>query len=89
MSIRKRIQILAVEEKKSKAGNPYFVAECVVYGEQIRVGQMMVFGDIAKTVCPGEFYATYEVAVNYERQITAELVRLEPVAEVMAKEKKS
>lgn len=83
MTIHKRVQILAFEEKKSKAGNPYVVAECVVFGEQIKVGQMMVFGDMAKKIQTGEFVARFEVTVNFERQVTAELVELVPYGQAL------
>lgn len=83
MTIKKRVQILAFEQKKSKSGNAYVVAECIVYGDQIRVGQMMVFGDMARKIAVGEFLATYEVTVNYERQVTAELVELLPYGQAL------
>lgn len=75
--MQKKLSILEVEERKSKAGKVYRVAQCVVHGEKIKVGELMIFNSDIQ-VAPGEYVAQFDVSVNYERQVGAELIRLEP-----------
>ena len=78
-SMRKHVQILAVEDRKSKSGNMYQVAQCVVHGDQIKVGELWSFSKIV-TLVPGDFLAEFEITVDMERKVTAELVAMHPVA---------
>lgn len=77
-AMRKTVTILEVEERKAqKSGNPYWVCQCVVHGEKKRVGELMVFNkDIELT--EGEFFADFEIDVNFERKVGATLVKLTP-----------
>lgn len=78
-AMRKTVTILDVETRTAKkSGKPYRVAQCIVHGDKIKVGEMMIFG--ADIVCEkGEFFADFEVDVNFDRQVSANLVRLMPV----------
>lgn len=82
--MQKVISILEVEERTSKkSGNKYRVAQCVVHGENKRVGELMIFNkDI--TVGEGDYVASFDVTVNFERQVSAELVGLTPVKSAQA-----
>lgn len=77
--MRKTLTILDVEERTAKkSGNKYRVAQCVVHGEKKKVGELMIFNKEI-VVAEGEFYADFDVSVNFDRQVNAELVRLTPV----------
>jgi hypothetical protein len=78
--MQKKLTILEVENRKSKkTGNEYRVAQCIVQGENIRVGELMIFNkDIA--VSKGDFNAHFEINVNFDKQVGAELVALVPVS---------
>lgn len=79
MAMKKLVTILEVEDRTSKkSGNKYRVAQCIVKGENIRVGELMVFKPEIK-VAPGDFEAEFDVTVNFERQVSAELIALNPV----------
>lgn len=88
-TVRKHIQILAVEERKSQKGNAYQVAQCVVHGEQIKVGELWHFNTKSLTLSPGDFVAEFEVSVDMDRKITAELVGLSSVAKAGASQPKA
>lgn len=77
--LRKTLHILEVEERTAKkSGNKYRVAQCVVVGEKKKVGELMIFNpDIVAG--EGEYHADFDITVNFERQVTAELVALTPV----------
>lgn len=81
--MKKILQILDVEERKSKAGNMFRVAQCVVKGDKVRVGELMIFNKEIQ-VAPGEFEAEFDVTVNFERQVGAELVALRPTGKPLA-----
>lgn len=77
--MRKTITVLEVEERVSKkSGNKYRVAQCIVHGEKKRVGELMIFKPEIE-VTEGQFHADFDVDVNFERQVSAQLVRLVPV----------
>lgn len=76
--MQKTITILEVEERKAKSGRSYRVAQCVVHGEKTRVGELMIFNPDIKAG-EGEFSAVFDVTVNFERQVAAELIGLTPV----------
>jgi len=80
-AMRKTVTILEVEERKAqKSGNPYWVCQCIVHGEKKRVGELMVFNkDIVLT--EGEFFADFEIDVNFERKVGATLVKLTPTVQ--------
>lgn len=77
--MRKTVTILDVEERTAKkSGNKYRVAQCIVHGEKKKVGELMIFNkDVVAG--EGEFYADFDISVNFDRQVTAELLRLIPV----------
>lgn len=77
--MRKTVTVLDVEERTAKkSGNKYRVAQCVVHGEKKKVGELMIFNkDVVVT--EGEYYADFDISVNFDRQVTAELLRLIPV----------
>jgi hypothetical protein len=80
-NIRKKVTILEVEERTSKkSGNKYRVAQCVVHGENKRVGELMIFNKDIEAK-EGDFLAEFDVTVNFERMVTAELMRLIPFVE--------
>lgn len=77
--MQKTVTILEVEERKgAKSGKLYRVAQCIVHGEKKRVGELMIFNSDIKCF-EGEFVAHFDVTVNFERQVAAELVGLTPV----------
>lgn len=77
-SIHKQLTILAVETRISKkSGKPYRVAQCVVEGESVKVGELMLFREDMQ-VYPGTYNAEFDVTVNYEKQVGAELIALHP-----------
>lgn len=77
--MKKHIEIIEVEERTSKTGKKYRVCQCIVVGidGKKRVGEMMVFnGDLE--LKEGSFIAEFDVTVNFERMVGAELIRLVP-----------
>lgn len=77
-AMRKTVTILEVEERKAqKSGNPYWVCQCIVHGEKKRVGELMVFNKDIKLE-EGEFFADFEIDVNFERKVGATLIALTP-----------
>lgn len=79
----KQLEILSIEQKKSKAGNAYHVCQCVVRGLKdgqptIKVGELMVFNKDLQ-LSTGLFTAEFDVTVNFERQVTSELISLVPL----------
>lgn len=82
--MRKTVTILDVEERTAKkSGNKYRVAQCIVHGEKKKVGELMIF-NVDVVVTEGEYYADFDISVNFDRQVTAELLRLIPVAKAGA-----
>lgn len=76
--MKKVLTVIEVENRTSKkSGRPYRVAQCIVHGENKRVGELMIFND-ALEVKTGNYEAYFEISVNYERMITSELVSLKP-----------
>lgn len=78
--ISKRVQILFVEVRKSKAGNNYQVAQCVVYDKEgvPKVGELWSFNKDL-TLTTGEFFAEFEISVDMDRKVSAQLVAMHPV----------
>lgn len=80
-NIQKRVQVLHVDVRKSKAGNNYQVAQCVVYDKDgiPKVGELWNFNkDLS--VAGGEFVAEFEISVDMERKVSAQLVAMHPVS---------
>lgn len=79
-NISKRVQILYVEARKSKAGNSYQVAQCVVYDKDgvPKVGELWSFNKDL-TLVQGEFVAEFEISVDMDRKVSAQLVGMHPV----------
>lgn len=78
-AMRKELEILSVEEKTSKKGTKYFVCQCIVHhGEDMKVGELSVF---QKGITPakGKFMAEFDIRVDFERRVGAELIALTPV----------
>lgn len=80
-NISKRVQILFVEIRKSKAGNNYQVAQCVVYDKEgvPKVGELWSFNK-ELVITTGEFVAEFEISVDMDRKVSAQLVGLHPVS---------
>lgn len=80
-NISKRVQILFVEVRKSKAGNNYQVAQCVVYDKEgvPKVGELWSFNKDL-TLTTGEFVAEFEISVDMDRKVSAQLVGMHPVS---------
>jgi len=79
-NVSKRLHILDIEQKKSKAGNAYWVAQCVVYDAEgkAKVGELWHFNKEVE-LSKGEFTATFEVDVDMDRKVSSSLVALVPV----------
>lgn len=79
-NISKRVQILYVEVRKSKAGNNYQVAQCVVYDKDgvPKVGELWSFNKDL-TLVQGEFVAEFEISVDMDRKVSAQLVGMHPI----------
>lgn len=77
--MKKHIEIIEVEERTSKTGKKYRVCQCIVVGidGKKRVGEMMVFNSDLE-LKEGSFIAEFDVTVNFERMVGAELIRLVP-----------
>lgn len=80
-NISKRVQILFVEPRKSAKGNTYHVAQCVVYDKEglPKVGELWSFNKDL-TITQGEFFAEFEISVDMDRKVSAQLVALHPVS---------
>lgn len=78
-SVSKRLHILDIEQKKSKAGNAYWVAQCVVYDQdgKPKVGELWHFNKDVE-LQKGEFSAVFEVDVDMDRKVSSSLVALQP-----------
>lgn len=79
-NISKRVQILFVEPRKSAKGNTYHVAQCVVFDKEgvPKVGELWSFNKDL-TITQGEFFAEFEISVDMDRKVSAQLVALHPV----------
>lgn len=76
--MKKVLTIIEVENRiGKKSGKPYRVAQCIVIGENQRVGELMVFNDQIE-LKPGQYEAFFDVTVNYEKNVTSELISLKP-----------
>lgn len=80
--MKKVLTIIETETRKSKAGRDYRVSQCIVHGENKRVGELMIFNDQLPAE-PGNYEAHFEINVDYERRITSELVALKPYTGVL------
>jgi len=79
--MKKRLDIVEVETRKSKSGKDYRVCQCIVHDTEghKRVGELMVFKpETELPVKEGSYIADFEVSVNWERVVGAELVNLHP-----------
>lgn len=78
-NVSKRIHILDIEQKKSKAGNAYWVAQCVVYDRdnKPKVGELWHFNKDVE-LKTGEFTAVFEVDVDMDRKVSSSLTALSP-----------
>lgn len=82
--MKARIQVLRVEEKSGvskKSQQPYSmtVCQCVVHGDQVNVGELVLpKGHVS--VVPGMYDADFAVAVGFDKRISGQLVALTPVA---------
>lgn len=78
-----RLQVIATETLKSKAGNQYQVLKCILHGVKLDVGSMRVYGDLAKTEIPvGDYFADFDIEVGFgdrAGEIVPRLVSLTPV----------
>ena len=84
-SVSKRLHILDVDQRKSKAGNAYWVAQCVVYDKdnKPKVGELWHFNkEVALE--KGEFIAQFEVDIDMERKVNSSLVSLKPFGHQVA-----
>lgn len=78
-TLRKTLSILEIEERTAKkSGNKYRVAQCIVVGEKKKVGELMIFNPEIKAG-EGDFFADFDITVDFERRVTAELIALTPV----------
>jgi GrpB-like predicted nucleotidyltransferase (UPF0157 family) len=75
--MKKVLTIIETEERTAKSGRKYRVSQCIVHGENKRVGELMIFNDQLAAE-PGNYEAYFEIHVDYERRITSELVSLKP-----------
>lgn len=79
------LEILSVEKRsgvsrKSAVPTPFemIVAQCVVHGEKIQVGELVLPKGMEEPK-PGRYSADFEVAVDFDKRITARLVKLNPI----------
>lgn len=81
-----RIQVLSIKQISGlgkKSGQPYsmHICQCVVHGDSILVGELVLPKD-HPAVEPGMFDADFGVAVGQDKRITGQLVQLTPVSAV-------
>lgn len=78
--MKKYLEIIEVEERTSKkSGNKYRVCQCILIDSEgkKKVGELMVFNkDIP--LSEGTFQAEFDVTVNFDKNVSAELVALIP-----------
>lgn len=82
--MQKRIQVLFAETRSGrskKSGNDYSmtVCQCVLLGEKPQVGELVLPKDHAVPAA-GQYDATFELAVDFDKRIGARVVSLVPVA---------
>lgn len=87
-----RLQILASEIRKypgrdGKQGGQFQICQCVIHGERIEVGQLMVYGELAageQSILPGVYDVEFTLAVGFTEKdrgrIVPRLVSLKPVS---------
>lgn len=80
------LEILSVEKRsgisrKSGVPTPFemVVAQCVVHGEKIQVGELVLPKDMDEPK-PGRYSADFEVSVDFDKRIGARLIKLNPIA---------
>lgn len=85
------LEILSVEKrsgisKKTGVPTPYemTVAQCVVHGEKIQVGELLLPKDMPEPK-PGKYTGDFEIVVDFDKRIGGRLVKLNPVAVAGAK----
>lgn len=81
MALKKTLQVLQVEEKTAKSGYKYRVAQCVLKDTEgkIKVGELMLFNPDLP-VAAGEYDAEFEMVVDREGKVSAQVVALVPLA---------
>jgi len=84
--MKARIQVLAIETKSGqskKTGNAYSmeVCQCVVHGDSIQVGELVLPKDHPKIV-PGMYDGEFGVQVGADKRISGVLKLLTPVSKV-------
>lgn len=91
--MKARVQVLSSEVKQGvgkKSGQAYRmdVCQCVVHGEKIEVGELVLPRD-HPPVAPGMYEAEFVISVDYDKRIAGRLVRLVPVAAVAVDPKRA
>lgn len=86
--MKARIQVLHVETKKGvgkKSGQPYEmdVCQCVVHGETLQVGELVLPKDHPK-VTPGMYEGSFGVSVDMNKRIGGVLISLTPITATAA-----
>lgn len=80
-----RIQVLSLERKQGvgkKSGNAYdmTICQCIVHGEEIKIGELVLPRDHAE-IQPGMFDGEFGLAVDQQtKRIGGVLIKLTPVA---------
>lgn len=80
------LEILSVEKRsgisrKSAVPAPFemIVAQCVVHGEKIQVGELVLPKGMEEPK-PGKYSAEFEVAVDFDKRISSRLIKLVPIS---------
>lgn len=80
--MKERLTVLASEIKtyKGKEGRPdgqFQILQCIVHGDKLLVGELRLFGDLAKEqIAPGDYEATFALSVDQKKEIGGRLVAL-------------
>lgn len=81
--MKTRIQVLSIKQMSGigkKSGQPYnmSICQCVVHGENVMVGELVLPKD-HPDIEPGLFDAEFGVMVGQDKRITGQLLQLYPV----------
>lgn len=81
--MKARIQVLSLSDMSGigkKSGQPYkmTICQCVVQGEKIQVGELVLPKD-HPIIQPGLYDAEFGVMVGQDKRITGQLLQLYPV----------
>lgn len=80
--MKEKLTVLASEirDYAAKEGRPagkFQILQCYVQGEKLLVGELRLFGDLAKeAVLPGDYEATFALTVDRNKEIGGRLVAL-------------